>query len=260
MNKKFGFFGMGNMAQAILMGFISSGKISATDVYAFAPDLKKLSANAERLHFNMCSSDKEVAEKSDIIILACKPYQIEDVLGETKDALSGKALVSIAAGWNFEKYNAIIPDTRIQTVMPNTPLSVGEGVVLFEDKHSVTEDELSLLTDLFNECGITETVPGDLMGIAGTITGCGPAFIDLIIEALGDAGVKYGLKRDQAYRLASAMIKGSAALQLSTGTHPGVLKDAVCSPAGTTIRGVEALEASGLRTAFINAVNSVMMK
>ena len=96
------------------------------------------------------------------------------------------------------------------------------------------------------------------MGIAGTLTGCGPAFIDLVIEALGDAGVKYGVPRAQAYALVSQMILGSAKLQLDTGEHPGVLKDNVCSPAGTTIRGVNALERAGLRAAFLDAVDGIM--
>lgn len=96
------------------------------------------------------------------------------------------------------------------------------------------------------------------MGIAGTLTGCGPAFIDLVIEALGDAGVKYGVPRAQAYALVSQMILGSAKLQLKTGEHPGVLKDNVCSPAGTTIRGVNALDRAGLRAAFLDAVDAIM--
>ena len=151
-----------------------------------------------------------------------------------------------------------MPDTRIQAVMPNTPVAVGEGVVLFEEKNTLTEDELKTVRKYFESTGIVETVPGNLMGIAGTLTGCGPAFVDLFIEAYADAGVKYGLKRDQAYRLVSAMIKGSASLQLATGKHPGVLKDEVCSPGGTTIRGVTTLERDGFRNACIESIDSIL--
>ena len=108
--------------------------------------------------------------------------------------------------------------------------------------------------------GLVQELPSNLMGIGGTVTGCGPAFVDLFIEAYGDAAVKYGLKREDAYKLISQMVLGSAKLQLATGTHPGVLKDNVCSPAGTTIRGVTALEEYGLRNACIKSVDAIMNK
>ena len=255
---KIGFIGMGNMAQAILRGFLSNKCVKKENVFAYAPSREKLMHNAVNIGFIACASDEEVCEKSDLVFIACKPYQIEDVLKKCKDPLKGKAIVSIAAGGGFDKYEALIPDTRIQTVMPNTPVAVGEGVVLFEEKNTLTEDELKTVRKYFESTGIVETVPGNLMGIAGTLTGCGPAFVDLFIEAYADAGVKYGLKRDQAYRLVSAMIKGSASLQLATGKHPGVLKDEVCSPGGTTIRGVTTLERDGFRNACIESIDSIL--
>ena len=142
--------------------------------------------------------------------------------------------------------------------MPNTPAKVGEGVMLFEETNSLEAEERQERMDMFSALGLVEEIPTHLMGIAGTLTGCGPAFIDLVIEALGDAGVKYGGPRAQAYAMVSQMILGSAKLQLETGEHPGVLKDNVCSPAGTTIRGVAALELAGLRAAFLDAVDGIM--
>ena len=142
--------------------------------------------------------------------------------------------------------------------MPNTPVMVGEGVLLFEEKNSLLAEEREEWIRIFRALGMVRSVPTRLMGVAGAITGCGPAFIDMIIEALGDAGVKYGLARADAYAMAAKMIEGSARLQLETGEHPGVLKDKVCSPAGTTIRGVDALEHAGLRAAMMDAIDRIM--
>ena len=254
-----GFIGMGNMAKAIAEGIIKSGKMSGKDIYAYAPHQDKLKKNAEAIGFTACESTDSLLEKTDTVIMACKPYQIEGVLETYREALKNKALISIAAGWDYAKYRPLLSDsTRVQFIMPNTPAMVGEGVLLFEETNSLEEQERAELMDMFSALGLVEEIPSHLMGIAGTLTGCVPAFIDLVIEALGDAGVKYGVPRAQAYALVSQMILGSAKLQLDTGEHPGVLKDNVCSPAGTTIRGVNALERAGLRAAFLDAVDGIM--
>lgn len=256
---KLGFIGMGNMAKAIAAGIIKSGKISGADIYAYAPHQDKLGKNAEAIGFTACGSMEELLGAADTVVMACKPYQIEAVLEENRGALAGKALISIAAGWDYARYEPLVDErTRVQFIMPNTPAMVGEGVMLFEETNSLEAEERQELMDMFSALGLVEEIPTHLMGIAGTLTGCGPAFIDLVIEALGDAGVKYGVPRAQAYALVSQMILGSAKLQLETGEHPGVLKDNVCSPAGTTIRGVAALERAGLRAAFLDAVDGIM--
>lgn len=256
---KLGFIGMGNMAKAIAAGIIKSGKISGSDIYAYAPHQDKLRKNAEAIGFTACGSMEELLGAADTVVMACKPYQIEAVLEENRGALAGKALISIAAGWDYARYEPMVDErTRVQFIMPNTPAMVGEGVMLFEETNSLEAEERQELMDMFSALGLVEEIPTHLMGIAGTLTGCGPAFIDLVIEALGDAGVKYGVPRAQAYALVSQMILGSAKLQLETGEHPGLLKDNVCSPAGTTIRGVAALERAGLRAAFLDAVDGIM--
>ena len=257
--KALGFIGMGNMAKAIAEGIIRSSKVNGSDIYAYAPHQDKLKKNAQSIGFTACESMEVLLREADTIVMACKPYQIEGVLAEYKDALAGKALISIAAGWDYAKYKPLLDETtRVQCIMPNTPAMVGEGVLLFEETNSLEEQERKELMELFSVLGLVEEIPTHLMGIAGTLTGCGPAFIDLVIEALGDAGVKYGVPRAQAYALVSQMILGSAKLQLKTGEHPGVLKDNVCSPAGTTIRGVNALDRAGLRAAFLDAVDAIM--
>ena len=150
--------------------------------------------------------------------------------------------------------------TRVQFIKPNTPAMVAEGVLLFEETNSLTAEEHAAAVRLFASVGLVQELPSSLMGIGGTVTGCGPAFVDLFLEAYGDAAVKYGMKRSDAYRLISQMVLGSAKLQLQTGLHPGVLKDNVCSPAGTTIRGVAALEREGFRSACIRSVDAIMEK
>lgn len=257
-----GFIGMGNMALAMAAGFVDSGKIKAENLFAYAPNQEKLSANAKKIGFTAATSNKELVKNSDIIFVACKPYQIKDVLAEVKTCLKGKVLVSVAAGWTFDTYSECIntEKTHVQCVMPNTPAKIAQGVILIEQKNSLTEEESAFICDLLGTLGITETLPSNLMKIGGAVSGCGPAFMDLIIEAYADAAVKYGMQRAQAYRLVSKTMAGSAMLQLSSGEHPGVLKDAVCSPGGTTICGVDALEKAGLRAACISSIDAVMNK
>lgn len=254
-----GFIGMGNMAQALAQGFIASGALAKEHVFAFAPHQDKLKKTAERIGFQPVASLADLAAAADTLVMACKPYQIEGVVAELGDALSGKALVSIAAGWDFAHYEKVLPpDVRFQFVMPNTPAMAREGVLLFEEKTSLEPAERKALMDLFATVGVVEEVPSALMAAAGTVTGCGPAFVDLMIEAYADAAVKYGVPREQAYALVAQMVKGSAALALETKEQPGVLKDAVCSPGGTTIRGVCSLEEDGFRAACIHSIDAIL--
>ncbi|MDD6038048.1 MAG: pyrroline-5-carboxylate reductase [bacterium] len=258
--QKLGFIGMGNMAIAIAAGIIDNRLMDARDIYAYAPHYDKLKANAERIGFIAYQSLTDMVIECDTLVMACKPYQIEGVLSEIRDALAGKTLLSVASGWDYDTYAQYVDaTTRVQFIMPNTPAKVGEGVFLFEEKNSLMTDEQQEVVQIFEALGRVVVLPSNLMKIGGVISGCGPAFIDLVIEALGDAGVKYGLPRAQAYQLASQMILGSAKLQLQTEEHPGVLKDQVCSPAGTTIRGVGALERAGLRAAFLDAIDAIMI-
>ena len=261
-----GFIGMGNMAQAIAKGFIDTKKVKAENVFAFAPNQDKLKKNAQAIGFTPCTSLAELASKCDTLIAACKPYQLNAVLAELGTALKDKVLISVAAGWVFDTFNNMLnPDidpynTRIQCIMPNTPAMVGEGVMLFEKKNSLKSEELDQAVELFKSLGVVEFLDTSLMGIGGAISGCGPAFMDMIMEAYADAAVKYGISRDTAYRLVSQTMVGSAKLQQMTGSHPGVLKDAVCSPNGTTICGVDALEKAGLRGVLISSIDAIMNK
>ncbi len=263
---KIGFIGMGNMAQALCEGFLKSGKIRGEEVFAYAPHRDKLEANAKRLGFVAAASADQAVRDTDLVFLACKPYQIEAVLSDLGSALSGRALVSIAAGWTLDRFTAFLStlsdteNVRVQCVMPNTPAMVSEGVFLIEQENTFTEAERELLLALLTPLGLTKELPSHLMGIGAAVTGCSPAFVDLFLEAYADAAVKYGIPRADAYPLIAQAVLGSAKLQQATGLHPGVLKDQVCSPAGTTIRGVQALEANGFRAACMASVDAVMQK
>lgn len=256
---KIGFIGMGNMAKAIAVGLISSGKVVKNDIYAYAPNQDKLNANADEVGFTAVANLHELVNASELLIMACKPYQIDNVIREIGNDMKGKALVSIAAGWVHENFENILDaSVRVQCIMPNTPAMVGEGVFLFEERNTLTTEEECYVKDIFGALGIVEVLPTRLMGIGGAISGCGPAFMDLVIEAYADAAVKYGIARPTAYRLVSQTMLGSAKLQLDTGKQPGQLKDEVCSPAGTTIRGVCALEKAGFRSACVESIDAIM--
>ena len=264
---KIGFIGMGNMAIAIAEGWVKKDLVAGTDICAYAPNQEKLANNAARIGFVPMASAKAVVSAADTIVIACKPYQIEKVLTELGANLFGKAIWSIAAGWTYETFEkklsgivGIDDSVRIQCIMPNTPAMVGEGVFLFEEKNSLKPAELEEMKRLFEGLGVVITLPTEQMGIGGAISGCGPAFVDLFMEAYADAAVKYGVSRATAYKLVSQTVLGSAKLQQVTGEHPGVLKDAVCSPNGTTICGVAALEKAGFRSACIECIDAIMDK
>ena len=230
---KLGFIGFGNMAQAIAEGLLRSKALEPEQICACAKDWDKLCAATQPRGMRPCRDAREVAEA---------------------------AVVSVAAGWPFERYEALLPGTRHLSTMPNTPVRVCAGVFLLEEKHSLTPEEYVLVQELFGHLGLVQPVESRLLGIAGTLSGCGPAFVSMFIEALGDAGVKHGLPRAMAYRLAGQMVAGTGRMQVETGAHPGAMKDAVCSPGGTTIVGVAELERGGMRAAVINAVDAIQNK
>ena len=220
---KLGFIGFGNMAQAIAEGLLRSKALEPEQICACAKDWDKLCAATQPRGMRPCRDAREVAEAADVVIVAVKPHLIEEVLSPVRGQLADKAVVSVAAGWPFERYEALLPGTRHLSTMPNTPVRVCAGVFLLEEKHSLTPEEYVLVQELFGHLGLVQPVESRLLGIAGTLSGCGPAFVSMFIEALGDAGVKHGLPRAMAYRLAGQMVAGTGRMQVETGAHPGVL-------------------------------------
>lgn len=255
-----GFIGYGNMAQAIAQGMVGAGVLRGEDMVACAAHYDRLEANAAALGVKPMRTALEVVRAADVVVVAIKPYQIEAVLSPLAEELSqsGSFLVSLAAGWDLRRYRELWGDVvAVQCTIPNTPIAVGKGVLIAESEHSLDEAQTALFESLFSPIALVERVDGAHMGIAMCLAGCAPAFTDMYMEALGDAGVKHGLQRAVAYRLAASMVEGVGALYMKTGTHPGAMKDAVCSPGGTTIKGVAALERAAFRGAVIAAVDAI---
>ena len=263
MSRTIGFIGFGNMAGAIAKGWIASG-LDAESLYACAGHYEKLQEKCNAMGgVHALRTPEEVAEASEIVLIAVKPYMIADVIGPIREKLAGKIVISVAAGYDFDRYASekLLPETaHLLCTCPNTPVSIQKGIFVIEQKNSLMEEEYKEVEELLSRISLVIPVASNLLGIAGTVSGCGPAFVALFIEALGDAGVMYGIPRKTAYQMVSRMIEGTAAMQLATGQHPGAMKDDVCSPAGTTIRGIAALEENGFRAAVIDAIKAIQTK
>ena len=246
---------MGNMASAIAGGIIKSNFIEGNRVYAFDIDQEKLMKMNHEFNLISCESEIDLVEKVDLVVLAIKPNIVDEVIVKIKDKLDDKAVISIVAGYDNEKFNQLLlPSTRHLSVMPNTPALVLKGMTLLEKENSLTVTELEFVVEMFSSIGEVLILPSYQMKAGGSISGCGPAFVYMFIEAMADGGVSLGLPRDVAYKLASQTLIGSGMMQKETAMHPGILKDQVCSPGGITIKGVEALEENGFRNAVIKAV------
>lgn len=260
MNKKIGFIGCGNMGGAILFGALESGVLPKENAYVYDinPEMMK---KAEGWGVNLCSDDEDVCAKSDIILLAVKPQNAAEALEMCKKALDGKAMMSIVAGVTVERLQNMIDGTpRILRLLPNTPAMVFEGAFAVCSDNDFTEEELEIAKAIYGSIGIIEMVPEKLIDAACALNGGGPAFVAMFIEAMADGGVKQGLPRATAYRLAAQTALGTAKMILETGMHPGQIKDMVTSPGGTTIEGCEALERGGMRGAVIDCINKAAEK
>lgn len=256
-----GFIGFGNMAQALAEGLVKGGALPPDRIGACARDREKLRRHTESKGYRAFDDAAAVIRFADIVIVAVKPHQVEAVLTPVKELLVRKMVVSVAAGWPFDRYEAVLaPGTPHLSTMPNTPVSVGEGIVVCERRHSLTDEQWSEVEGLLSHTGLVIRVETSLLDIAGTICGCGPAFVCLFVEAMADVAVKHGIARADAYRMVSQMVAGTGKLQLATGQHPGVMKDAVCSPGGTTIVGVNELERKRFRGSVIDAVDAIQRK
>ncbi|CBK74992.1 pyrroline-5-carboxylate reductase [Butyrivibrio fibrisolvens 16/4] len=204
---------------------------------------------------NTSISNRDVVEFSDIIIIAVKPQYLADAIGGIRDMdYTDKVVVSIAAGQSLSHLRELFgKDLKLIRVMPNTPALVGEAMSALSPNELVTEEDTEIVVELFESFGKAEIVPEKLQDAVVGISGSSPAYVYMFIEALADGAVAEGMPRAQAYKFAAQAVLGSAKMVLETGEHPGVLKDNVCSPGGTTIEAVAALEALGFRNAVIEA-------
>ena len=258
--QKIGIIGCGNMGGAILKGALASGVLAPEQAYVY--DISPVAMEvAKGLGVNLMTSDEEVCANSDIILLAVKPQNAAEALEQCKKALDGKALMSIVAGVTVERLQNMIDGTpRILRIMPNTPALVFEGAFALCSDNDFLPEELDAAKAIYEKLGIVEMIPEKLIDAVCGLSGGGPAWVAMFIEAMGDAGVKNGLPRSTAYRLAAQTCLGTAKMVLETGKHPGELKDMVTSPGGTTIEGCEALERGGMRFAVMDCVNKATEK
>ena len=253
-----GFLGGGMMASALMGGFARAnavrGQLRVSEPYA--PQREKLAAAG----YLATTDNIEVARHCDILWLAVKPDVIGTVLGEISTKvpeldMRSKLVVSIAAGVSVDTLEQALPaGARVVRVMPNLPCLVGECAAGFTRGHAATDADADAVRALLNCVGRAEEVPEKLMDAVTGVSGSGPAYAFLMIEALADGGVRAGLPRAVAMSLAAQTLKGAAEMVIQTGTHPATLKDQVCSPGGTTIAGVEALEKASFRAAAMGAV------
>ena len=256
-----GFIGAGNMASAIIKGAINSGSIDAKNVRVYDIDTNKTAVLQAEFGVRVANDLPALVYHSDILLLAVKPNVLGAVLEDIKNILDNKAVVSIAAGWSGDMIRSVIgADKRVLRLTPNTPLLVGAGMTVFETPHTLTDEEFAFVEKMFASLGLVEQAAQKQMDAVTAVSGSGPAYAFMFIEALADAGVLCGLPRAQAVKLAAQTLLGSAKMVLETGGHPGALKDAVCSPGGTTIEAVKILEESGFRGAIIKAAEQCAKK
>ena len=259
---KFSFIGTGNMGGALARAAVR--RLPPDEVLLSNRTQAKAEALAKELHC-AAGSVRQAAKEGKYIFLGVKPQMMADLLRELAPVLAARCdrfvLVTMAAGLTMEKIlgmcepnGADSPAYPVIRIMPNTPCAVGEGMILYDANAQVTPEELTEFTEGMSGAGVLDRLEEKLIDAGSAVAGCGPAFTCQFMEALADGGVACGLPRGKAMLYAAQMLKGTAALQLSTGQHPGAMKDAVCSPGGSTIAGVRTLEEHGFRGGVMDAV------
>ena len=256
---KIGFIGAGNMASALVSGILKSGAVTAADIIISDRDVTKLKQwEAKGV---VTTSDNLVAEeKSDILFFAVKPNIMQSVLAQMQGD-SSKLYISIAAGVTLAFLEKNLgKDKKIIRTMPNTPAMVGCGMTVLAPNGNITKEEEAKALSLFEGVGAALTMKESELEIATALHGSSPAYAYIMIDAMADAGVRYGLTKENALKLAAKALEGSAKMVLETGIHPEQLKDQVCSPGGTTIAAVCELERTGFRTSLQAAIDACVKK
>lgn len=255
---RIGFIGAGQMATALARGFVRASLVGGDRIVAFDP----VPAAGEQFcrtvdGAKLAASNAQVATSADVLFLAVKPQFMPEVIGELKSVVDKNTLVvSIAAGVTLGTLADGMGTDRIVRVMPNTPFLVGQGAAGFAMGAGATESDKELVAQLLGALGVAIPLKESLLDAVTGLSGSGPAYVYLLIEALSDGGVRMGLPRDTATTLAARTVAGAAEMVLATGEHPAVLKDRVASPGGTTIAGLQKLEEHGVRAALIAAVEA----
>lgn len=253
---KYGFIGGGNMGGA--MALACKKAVGADNVLLVDRDKETTARLANSLGVTASSYD-EIAKECRLIFVGVKPNLVAQVLQQLRPALQAReddvAVVSIAAGVKIEDMCEVVGDNiPVIRMMQNTPVALGEGMMIYALSNAADQDDVAELKTAMSCAGRLDSIAEDKIDAATAVMGCGPAFAYQFVEALADGGVACGLTRAQAQLYAAQMLAGAAQMVLQTGKHPGELKDAVCSPGGSTIEGVRALEQAGFRSAVMDAV------
>lgn len=254
--KKIGFLGCGNMGGALAKAALRS--VGAENIFVFDLDSKKIKDFADETDVNVADAEY-IVSNCDYIFLGVKPQMLkslfEKIAPVIEDRTTDFTLVSMAAGVSLASIGTMAQvDCPIIRIMPNMPVAVGEGMILYTVNDFVSKEDLDGFLDSMKYAGVLDRIDEDKIDAASCVSGCGPAFVFMFCEALADGAVECGLPRDKALLYAAQTLIGSATMLNVTGEHPGKLKDAVCSPAGSTIEGVKALEEGAFRASAMNAV------
>lgn len=256
-----GFIGCGAMGGAICRGICKGNAMKASDICVYEPAAEKAHALQKEIGVRIFDDCADMIARCDMIILAVKPNIVASVLQDYKEDLAGRALISIAAGWTTQQLRDHLDrSTRVLAVMPNTAALIGEAITALSRSTTLTNAEKMRAETLFSAVGKAIWVDEkQFSGVIG-VSGSGPAYAYMFLEALADGGVEAGLTRVQATEMAAQMMIGAAKMVLESGMHPEALKDMVCSPGGTTIAAVHALEKAGFRGAVMDAVQAAAKK
>lgn len=260
--KKVGFLGAGNMGEAMIRGLLKAGLVPAEDIFATDVRLDRLEQLGKLYGIHTLSDNGLLVKRVEVVILAVKPQIIHAVLKEVAPAVTvGQLFISLAAGVPTAALRADLPrGVRLIRVMPNTPALVLEGVTAVAKADGLQQGDLETAEEIFGAVGKVVVLEEEALDAVTGLSGSGPAYVALMIEALADGGVKVGLDRLTAMTLAAQTVLGSAKLLIETGAHPGQLKDMVTSPGGTAIAGIAALEEGGFRRTLISAVERATLR
>lgn len=256
--KNIGFIGAGNMTEAIVRGLLKARAVETDRLAAADVDGQRLQWMADTFGLSAAGGNRELVERSDIVMLAVKPQVVRLVLEEVGEAMgSAKLLISFVAGLPRDAIlSRVAEGTRVVRVVPNTPATVSEGMSCIASGGSVGAEDVETARAVFDTVGRTMALPESQMDAVTALSGSGPAYVFLIAEALADGGVRMGLPRQAAQTLAAQTLLGAARLLLESGLHPGELKDRVTSPGGTTAAGLYRLEKGAVRAALMEAVQA----
>jgi len=252
----YAFLGAGKMAFAIIQGMLRANVCAPGEIYASCPEPELLENLSDATGVNVLSSNAETAAAAPVVILCVKPADVAEALAQAGPALEGKLIISIVAGLKIGSLEQLAPASRIIRAMPNTAAMVGRAATAFASNAAATQEDEDIADKVFASIGAVFPVEEKLLNAVTGLSGSGPAYIYLVIEALSDGGVAAGLPRKLSLDLAVQTVIGAAEMVSSTSEHPAVLREMVTSPAGTTMSGLAALEDRAVRAAFIEAVRA----